>query len=74
MPERTKIPSNLKVLLLACTKNIIEKRYKDIDRLAKLTLNQDTFFLYDDSNLVKRPFITELDAYNAIFWCYFILW
>ena len=35
--------------------------------LSKLSLVQDTFFLYDISNMLKNSFISELDKYITIY-------
>lgn len=48
-PDKMKTPSKLKDLLTGVKKDI-HKMSRDIGGLSKLTLAQDTYFLYDDSN------------------------
>lgn len=53
--------------VLAGRKTKIEKLYKDIGGLSKLILAQDTSFLYDDSNLINKTFITKSNKYISIY-------
>lgn len=53
--------------VLAGRKTKIDKLYKDIGGLSKLILAQDTSFLYDDSNLINKTFITKLNKYISIY-------
>ena len=53
--------------VLAGRKTEIENLYKDIGGLSKLSLAQDTSFLYDDSNLINKTSITELNKYISIY-------
>lgn len=65
-PDKMKTLSKLKDLLTDVQKDI-HKMSRDIGGLSKLTLAQDTFFLYDDSNLTKNTYITELDSYIPLY-------
>ena len=48
--------------------NILGKIFlENIGGLSKLTLAQDTLFLYDDSNFRNKTFITELNKYVSIY-------
>ena len=45
---------------------LIDEKTKEIGGLKKLSLVQDSYFLYDNSNLVRKTYITKLNNYITI--------